>query len=127
MTSLGRDRGSGGWQRVDGGDAQVKEGRELGVRRNSPTNIEVIDVWVERWKGTAMCRVERNIKVLSKCSTARKSWREARGKRTELYSMSLLQSYQCSSVVWKEDWMQSQKPDGLCKTPPLSEPQSCHL
>lgn len=45
-------------------DAHVEEWRELGVRRNSPLNIEVAGVWVERKR---TCGVESNIKVFSKC------------------------------------------------------------
>lgn len=51
-------------------DAHVKERRELGVRRNSPLNIDVAGVWVERKR---TCRAESNMKVFSKCSITRKS------------------------------------------------------
>lgn len=35
---------------VMGGDAQGEEWRELGVGKNSPLDIEVTGVWVERYK-----------------------------------------------------------------------------
>lgn len=80
MTRLRHDHGRASWQDMGGQDAQVEVWRELGGWKNSPMDIEVRGVWVDRSKGIVTRRIGSNIKVLSKCSIARKSWQEARGQ-----------------------------------------------
>lgn len=80
MARLGPDHGRAGWQDVGGQDARVGDGRELGGGKNSPMDIGVRGLRVDRSKGIATRRVGSSIKVLSKCSIARKSWQEVRGQ-----------------------------------------------
>lgn len=63
------------------GDTEGKENIELCVKKHSSTNMEVTNLWVEKLEEIVTCRIERNIKGLSKCTTTR-------GKRSAFYFMS---------------------------------------